>query len=74
MGACGCLFLFSPSHSAKGGEEQMDHLCRDSFMGLGMYYSVVQISFIFLFCSGNIVVFHALKNYPEMIRDVSRFE
>lgn len=47
---------------------------RDSFMGLGMYYSVVQISFIFLFCSGNIVVFHALKNYPEMIRDVSRFE
>lgn len=30
MGACGCLFLFSPSHSAKGGEEQMDNLCTEA--------------------------------------------
>jgi len=30
VGACGCLFLFSPSHSAKGDEEQMDHLCTEA--------------------------------------------
>lgn len=27
--ACGCLFLFSASHPAKGSEEQMDNLCTE---------------------------------------------
>ena len=47
---------------------------RDSFLGSGIYYSVVEVKFIFLLCSRNItVVFHAPKSYPETIRDVSQF-
>lgn len=30
VGACGRLFLFSLSHSAKGGEEQMDNVCTEA--------------------------------------------
>lgn len=30
VGACGRLFLFSPSRSAKGGEEQMANLCPEA--------------------------------------------
>lgn len=30
VGACGRLFLFFPSHSAKGGEEKMDNLCTEA--------------------------------------------
>lgn len=70
MGACGRLFLFSLSHSAKGDEEQMDNLCTEAqaeILSQGQKFIIQLFKYIFRFllCSINvIVVFHAPKTYP----------
>lgn len=70
MGACGCLFLFSPSHSAKEGEGQADGVCAEAQQRL--FPGDLLLSHPVPLHSRNVtVVFHAPNNYLLMVRSVS---